>query len=196
MPKCHWCKDNGEKDQMYCDEKPTGKFNKNGSPKMFRKYFHSKCHELFLNDKEYKKNEATKLNDLYIYIRDLHGLISLDERMMEKIQDLRNGTIKIANKKVKKYKSGVPYELMLQTYRYNANTIDDVMRKMHFKEKWNEFSYIFGIITKSVNDVNLMNIQKEKIDAFKSKVSTESIEIDVKKKEVKRVDEMDISDIL
>ena len=41
-----------------------------------------------------------------------------------------------------------------------------------------------------------MNIQKEKTDAFKSKVSTESIEIDVKKKEVKRVDEMDISDIL
>jgi len=196
MPKCQWCKDIGEKEKMYCDEKPTGKFNKNGSPKMFRKYFHTSCHELFLDDKEYKRIEADKLKNLYDYLLNLHGLISLDERMMEKIQDLRNGTIKINNKKVKKYKSGVPYELMLQSYRYNANTIDDVVRKMHFKEKWNEFSYVFGIITKSVNDINIMNEQKEKAETFKSKVSVESIEINVKKKEVKKVDEMDISELL
>lgn len=196
MPKCQWCKDNGEKELMHCDEKPTGKFNKNGSPKMFRKYFHPHCHDLFLNDKEYKRIEADKLKDLYDYLLNLHDLIALDERMMEKIQDLRNGTIKINNKKVKKYKSGVPYELMLQAYQYNANVIDDVMRKMRFEAKWNEFSYMFGIMTKSVNDINIMNIQKEKSDTFKSKVSTESIEINVKKKEVKKVDEMDISDLL
>lgn len=196
MPKCHWCKEIGEKEQMHCDEKPTGKFNKNGSPKMFRKYFHSACHELFLDDKEYKQIEANKLTNLYNYLLNLHGIIALDERMMEKIQDLRNGTIKINNKKVKKYKSGVPYELMLQTYRYNANTIDDVMRKMHFKEKWNEFSYMFGIVTKSVNDINAMNERSEKTNTFKSKVSTEAIEINVKKKEVKKVDEMDISELL
>lgn len=196
MPKCHWCKDIGEKEKMYCDEKPTGKFNKNGSPKMFRKYFHTECHELQLKDKEYKQVEADKLKDLYDYLLNLHGLLSLDERMMEKIQDLRNGTIKIDNKKIKKYKSGVPYELMLQSYRHNTNTIDGVLRKMYFKEKWNEFSYVFGIITKSVNDINIMNEQKEKAESFKCKVSVESIEINVKKKEVKKVDEMDISELL
>jgi len=196
MPKCQWCKENGEKEFTHCDEKPTGQFNKNGSPKMFRKYFHTSCHGLFLDDKECKRIEADKLNDLYQYLLKLHNLIALDERMMEKIQDLRNGTIKINNKKVKKYKSGVPYELMLQAYHYNTNTIDDVMRKMHFKEKWNEFSYVFGIITKSVNDIHALNERKEMAETFKSKVSVESIEINVKKKEVKKVDELDISELL
>lgn len=196
MPKCHWCKDNGEKELMHCDEKPTGKFNKNGSPKMFRKYFHIECHELQLKDKEYKQVETAKLTDLYNHILKIHNIIALDGRMMEKIQDLRNGSVKINNKKVTKYKEGVPYEVMLQTYIYLASTIDGILHSMHFNEKWNEFSYIFGTVTRSVNDVMLMNKQRDKQIEKMQNVPSEEVEIQVPIKSKKVKDNLDISEFL
>ena len=196
MPKCHWCKDIGEKAEMYCDEKPTGKFNKNGSPKMFRKYFHKECHELQLKDKEYKLLEAAKLTDLYNHILKIHNIIALDGRMMEKIQDLRNGSVKINNKKVTKYKEGVPYEVILQTYIHLASTIDSILHSMHFKEKWNEFSYIFGTVTRSVNDVMLMNKQQDKQIQKAQTVPLTEVEIQVQVKNKKSKDNLDISEFL
>ncbi|MGE7840635.1 hypothetical protein ACQKNX_07580 [Lysinibacillus sp. NPDC093712] len=196
MPKCQWCKEVGEKEVMYCDEKPTGQFNKNGSPKMFRKYFHSTCHDLQLKDKEYKLVEADKLTDLYNYILSLHNIIALDGRMMEKIQDLRNGSVKINNKKVTKYKEGVPYEVMLQTYIHLASTIDGILHSMHFNEKWNEFSYIFGTVTRSVNDVMKMNKHQDKQIHKAQSVPSAEVEIQVLVKEKKTKDNLDISEFL
>lgn len=194
MPKCQWCKENGEKETMVCDETPTGKFNQNGSEKMIRKYYHLNCHNDFKKDREFKQKEANELDELYQYLLRLHNLKTLDSRMFEKIQDLRNGTIKLNNKKIKRYKDGVPYSLMLQTYLHLQNNIDDILRKMTFQTKWNEFSYIFGTISKNVNEVKDISALRDSVEIPES-INVDSVEIVVTKKDKKK-DDLDISQFL
>ena len=195
MPKCQWCKENGEKETMICDEKPTGKYNKNGTEKVIRKYTHHSCYEEFIRDKEFKQQEAIELDQLYQYLLKLHSLNVLDKRMFEKIQDLRNGTIKINNKKIAKYKNGVKYTLMLDTYIYLQQRIDDVLRNMQFETKWNEFSYIFGMMINNLNEVQVATKLQEKVNMPKQ-INVDSVEIKVNTKEKKRKDDLDISNFL
>lgn len=194
--KCYWCKEKGNKDLMTVEEKGTGKFNKNGSEKMSRKYFHTDCEEEYLNDKEVKKQELLELDLLYTYLTDLHKIKVLDGRMMEKIQDLRNGSIKMNGKKVKKYKQGVKYSLMLETYQFIQQKIDFILNSNQFKEKWNEFSYIFGTMINNINTVKDAENRREINEKINKsiKVNQETVEIKVKKSQKK--DDLDISDFL
>lgn len=194
MPKCQWCKENGEKETMVCEETPTGKFNKNGSEKMIRRYYHFNCHNDFKEDKEFKMKEANELDELYQYLLKLHNLKTLDSRMFEKIQDLRNGTIKFNNKKIKKYKDGVPYSLMLLTYQHLQNNIAEIIRKMSFQTKWNEFSYIFGMVSKNVNELKEMSTIRDSVGVPQN-INVDSIEVIVSKKDKKK-DDLDISQFL
>lgn len=191
--KCFKCKEQGEKELMVCVEKGTGKFNKNGTEKKIRKYFHQDCHHEFLLEQELKEKELKELDALYMYLLKLHSIELLDGRMMEKIQDLRNGTIKINNNKIKKYKQGVPYSLMLDTYKYLSSTIDNILRTMYFQAKWNEFSYIFGTMVKSINDMKKFEKHVQEINE-KPTVNVETVDIQVKKTNKK--DELDISAFL
>ena len=63
--KCYWCKQKDEKSLMMVEEKPTGKFNKNGTEKMKRKFFHKSCAEEIEKDKVFKQKEAKEFDDLY-----------------------------------------------------------------------------------------------------------------------------------
>ncbi|KON87459.1 hypothetical protein AF332_11885 [Sporosarcina globispora] len=194
--KCTWCKTKDKKEEMKVEEKGTGKFNKNGTEKMVRKYFHKECEIEFIKDKEMKKKELVELDLLYSFLRDLHKIQFLDGRMMEKIQDLRNGTIKIDGRKINKYKQGVTYSLMLETYQYIQQKIDFILNSNQFKEKWNEFSYIFGTMVRNINTVQEAENRRvitEKINR-NIKVDKETVEIEVKKTQKK--DDLDISDFL
>lgn len=195
LVKCFWCKEKDEKVNMLCEEKSTGKFNKNGTEKMIRKYFHYGCNEEYQKDKKFKEEESKQFTELYEYLLKLHGLKVLDGRMIEKIQDLRNGTVKVKNKKIKKYKSGITYELMLQTYQYLNQRIDIILRSSQLQPKWNEFSYIFGTMINNVNEVSQMNKRKEQV-RVPNKAVNHDVGINVSKKEVKKKDELDISEFL
>lgn len=195
MPKCQWCKENGEKETMICEEKPTGKYNKNGTEKMNRKYTHHSCYEEFMQDKKFKQQEATELDQLYQHLLKLHGIKVLDKRMFEKIQDLRNGTIKINNKKITKYKNGVTYTLMFDTYVHIQARIDEVIRNMQFETKWNEFSYVFGMMTNNLNEIQIATKLQEQVKV-PDKINVDSVGINVNVKEKKRKDDLDISNFL
>ena len=106
--KCQWCNKKDNKEIMICEEKGTDKCNKNGTEKKVRKYYHDSCFIEYQKDKQFKEQETKELDELYRYLLNLHNVKVLDARMMEKIQDLRNGTIKVNNKKIKRYKEGVP----------------------------------------------------------------------------------------
>jgi hypothetical protein len=134
-----------------------------------------------------------ELDELYQYLLELHSFEVLDGRMMEKIQDLRNGSIKVDNKKIKKYKQGVPYSLMLDTYKYLGSRIDHIFKTMQFQTDWNAFSYIFGTMIKNINTIKEIEKQTENINA-KPKANQESLEIKVRNN-VKK-DELDISAFL
>lgn len=193
--KCQWCEKDVPKAESKFTEKPSGKLNKNGTEGYTRKYYHSDCFDKFNAYEKNKVVDLKELDELYQYLLKLHNVKSLDGRMMEKIQDLRNGTIKVNNKKIVKFKSGVPYVAMLNTYKFVDKNIDYAISTMQFKEKWNEFSYAFGIMVRNIADVAVMLKQKDKVEARKT-VNVEEISVVVQKKTNTKKDELDISDFL
>ena len=195
MPKCQWCKETSDKTLMHCDETVSTQLNKKGEPKVVRKYYHFGCHNEHLQDKEFKRIDLEELDKLYSHLINLHNLETLDGRMMEKIQDLRNGTIKLHNKKIKKYKEGVRYSLMLNAYKHAHESIMNTFQYMNYKTKWNEFSYIFGIMTNAINEVTAIASQAEKVTVPK-KVDVDAITVQVQKRNNAKKDELDISEFL
>ncbi|MBU8607853.1 hypothetical protein [Bacillus pumilus] len=150
--KCRFCGLKNDYMQMKCYSKPTGKYNKNGSEKMARKYVHLKCDEEYKNNEAFKEKELKELDELFTYLKKLHRIDTLDGRMMEKIQDLRNGTVVFNKKKIKRYKEGVPFRDILYTYEVNETYINKTLSNMVFAAKWNEFSYVFAIVINNIND--------------------------------------------
>lgn len=150
--KCRFCGLKNDRMQMKCYSKPTGKFNKNGSEKMTRKYVHLKCDEEYKKNEAFKEKEIKELDELFTYLKKLHRIDTLDGRMMEKIQDLRNGTVVFNKKKIKRYKEGVPFRDILYTYEVNETYINETLSNMVFAAKWNEFSYVFAIVINNIND--------------------------------------------
>lgn len=197
--KCHWCKIKDPKESMEVEEKGTGKFNKNGSEKKQRKYFHLECYQNYLKDKEFKEQELKELDALYQYLIKLHKLEALDGRMIERIQDFRNGTIKVKNQKIKKYKNGVTYSKMLQTYQFIEDKLNKVYEYKHLEPGWQEFTYFFGTMVNSLNEVQHVMKKQAKETALKETVVKKNIEtqsdypapLNKKKK-----DELDISNFL
>ncbi len=201
--KCRWCGNESEKDSMVFTERKTGKYLKSGKEKVDKKYYHRQCYELYLKDQEFKEKEAYELSQLYEYLCKLHNLEALDGRMMERIQDLRNGTIKVGTKKFKKYKSGVPYTAMLETYQHIESKLENIrMYKTDLQTEWNVFTYFFGTMVNSLVEVQntLKNVQHQK-QIHKERVSNnkdlhQTNDIKVKSKLNKKKDELDISNYL
>lgn len=183
--KCFKCKEKSEKETMICIEK--------GKEKITRRYFHNECHIEFLQEKEAKEKDLKELDDLYKYLLKLHSLELLDGRMMEKIQDLRNGSIKINNKKIKKYKQGVPYSLMLDTYRYLGEQIDRILLMKQTEPKWNQFSYVFGTM---INNINMIKQLEKHITEVSQKPIVNKDTVDIEVKRTTKKDELDISAFL
>jgi hypothetical protein len=186
LVKCFKCKEKSEKETMVCVEK--------GLEKKTRRYFHNDCHIEYLQEQETKEKDLKELDELYKYLLKLHSIDLLDGRMMEKIQDLRNGSIKINNKKIKKYKQGIPFSLMLDTYKYLNERVDGILNSMQFQTKWNEFSYVFGTMVNNINSIKQIEKHNDQVKE-KPKVNLDTVDIIVKKKAAKK-DELDISSFL
>jgi hypothetical protein len=188
MPKCYKCKEKSEKDVMVCIE--------SGKEKITRKYFHYDCHTEFLQQQESKQLDLKQWDELYHYLKNLHSLEVLDGRMIEKVQDLRNGTVKLNGKKVPKYKQGITYLTMLETYKFIEQRIDYIKNSTQFQTKWNEFSYIFGTMINNINTIKEMERHKNLSEKLNTniKVNQETVAIEVKKS-VKK-DDLDISEFL
>jgi len=201
--KCRWCEKTAEKDTMFFTERKTGKLLQSGKEKVDKKYYHHDCYKHFLADKKFKEKEAEELSKLYEYLCNLHKLDALDGRMMERIQDLRNGTVKVQNKKVKRYKSGVPYWAMLETYQYIEPRLENIREyKTDLQTEWNVFTYFFGTMVNSLvevqNTIKSVNQQKEihKERVLKNTDLQQTNDIQVKAKINKKQDELDISSFL
>lgn len=188
---------------MMVEEKPTGKFNQNGTEKMTRKYFHKECALEIEKDKQFKQKETEEFDALYQYLKDLHKIDALDGRMIERIQDFRNGTVKVQNQKVKKYKEGVTYKAMLDTYKYIGDQIERILHTNNFNQKkWNEFAYIFGTMVRNLNDVQVMLKQKEREESKLDTTVKKNIESESENytptfnNKKKKKDDLDISSFL
>jgi hypothetical protein len=181
---CAWCKEKYNKDDMYKEEFINT--NKEGKEKKTNKYYHYQCYNLYLKDKEFKRIEFEKWDKLFQYLIKLHNVEVLDGRMIKKLQNLRNGTVELNGIKNKKYKQGVKYDIILQSYMTAINNIQWVLKNKTFDTKYKEFAYFFSIMENQINDVSneIKLIKKQEEDMIKTKESL-----------LKRVDETDMQNI-
>ena len=198
MPKCQVCEEFAKTSELIVAEiKESSKLRKDGTPGLTRKYVHPDCYPRYLERKYFVEVELKKLDDLYVHLLDLHGWETLTNRMMVKLQDLRNGSIVVKNDRYKKYKEGVPYELMLQTYKYISIRADIIKRTKRFKDHWNEFSYIFEVMVSNINEVSQLNARQQKHEKkMNAPIESETLEIDVPIRKKKPNDDLDITEFL
>ena len=199
--KCQWCGSKGVKNSMSCEAKPTGKLNKNGSEKYIRKYFHDDCFEAYKQDKKFKENEATEFDELYNYLLNLHRLERLDSRMIERIQDIRNGTVKYQNRKIKRYKEGVPFAKILEAYKFSEQQLHNVRNYKTLETSWQEFTYFLSIVINNLNEMKETDRRSKQQDDIRTNIINKQIqvqsEIDIKiKPKIIKKDELDISSFL
>lgn len=179
---------------MECYTSKTGKLTKTGKESIRRAFFHKECDELHKNDEEFKAKESEELDELYQYILKMHNLEVMDGRMFMKVQDLRNGTISLNRKKVRRYKEGVEYSRMLLTYKHIENRIDQVLRSMDFANKWNEFSYVFSMMVNNLNETSAIQKRNNRVKT-PSEIVSDDFDIQVRKRPA-REDSMDINHLL
>lgn len=148
---CRLCKKKEVYPQIDMYVELTGKENKT------KKYWHHNCWE-------FKCNEMKELDDLYLTVKELHGYPTVPPAFFVHLQDLRNGTIKLHDKKIKRYKEGVPYRVIKKAYEMNRKKIQWVKSNKKFKQTISEMMYVFKMIESRINDAfkELKRMEAEK----------------------------------
>lgn len=150
------CKQCGKK-ELY--PKTDMYIESNEKNKQRKIYWHYDCWE-------FKCNEQKELDELYNTIKDIHGYPSLPPPFFVYLQDLRNGTIKLNKRKIKKYKEGVPYSVIRKAYEMNRKKIHWIKSNKNFKQTISELMYGFRIIESKINDAFKEIKRKEREDSM------------------------------
>jgi hypothetical protein len=144
--KCSLCKkrETFPKTDMYVEW--TGK-NKN-----VPKYWHHECWEESKEELEFIKNELQELDDLSNTIKNIHNLEKIPNGFYVYLQDLRNGTVKLGKSKMKKYKEGVPYNIIKKAYELSKKKIHWSKHNVNFKSDMSELVYGYKIMDSKINE--------------------------------------------
>lgn len=134
---CKHCKKKSPKSTMY--------IQLIGKEKKTKSYWHFECWE-------FKSNELKEWDELYNTIKEIYGYPNIPPAFFVYLQDLRNGTIKLDTRKIKKYKEGVPYSVIKKAYEMNRKKIHWVRSNKKFKQTISELMYGFKIIESKIND--------------------------------------------
>lgn len=178
---------------QYCNLKDTVaeemKFEVVGVKRPLKKYYHHKCHELFLADKAFKEKERLELDGLVEVIHKLYGVSNLPPYIYAKIQDLRNGN-RFFGKYDYKYKAGYSYDLIRQTFEYCSDTIERANATKNFNGSLNTaLSYGLAIVCDKLSYVEnretVVKKKNQRVEAIADKAVErmgEEDEIDYEKK--------------
>lgn len=173
-----------------------------------KKYYHIiKCYDEHIQECEFKKRDFEKWCELYEYLKSLHDVPDLPPWNIKRLQELRNGFDFKSGKKYQRYKMGAEYDLMLEAYKLAEEKIQWFIRNVLGKQdtkKADEINACITIMCNYLSDAWKARKEKEKkekerielLQQTKSSDAAVSIEINTNKKQIKKKDEMDISDLL
>lgn len=140
LVKCQICDQKDEKNLMYQETN--------------KKYYHIKiCHAKYIEIQEFKKLENEKWSLLYEYIKSLHDVLIVPPRNIKRLQELRNGFDFKGGKRIQKYRQGISFELMLESYKISEEKIKWFIRDVLKGEKGAED--INKCITMMLNSLNV-----------------------------------------
>ncbi|HSH51559.1 MAG TPA: hypothetical protein VK982_07530 [Bacteroidales bacterium] len=180
LVKCKVCGDKSERESMYCIAKKTGKFNKNGTEKLIRSYYHHKCWTE-------KSKENKEWEELIQTIKKAHGIeiVPQSKKFYTKLNDIRNGDYGTGKKRMKN-KSGYEYPIITKAYKIYWNEMYRAIKYLRMKNPnssmEDELNYGLGVIINRLEDVRRI----EKRQELESKIMKEREEKDLIQYESKR----------
>lgn len=156
-----------------------------------------KCFDEIMKEAEFKEKERQELDDLYEYVRSLHGMKTLPTSWFTMMQDLRNGTVRKQGILKKKYKNGVPYEVILEAYTMVRKKIEWAKNNKNFKDDSAELRYGFVIMESNVSRANKkMNKRRERKNDHNRQETGHPDTVHTGSYEYKKKSTNDISDLL
>lgn len=159
--KCPICGESDEKDVMIYDESK-------------RRYYHKEnCYNRFLKQREFTMQENLHWDNLYQYIKELHdlGVIPVSDSVIVRIQNLRAGFLMKNGKKVRQWKNGPPYDLMLEAYQLAEEKIKQSI-SLKFNGDNSEKAIHYGI---SIMIGKLLEAQNNRKKKAKNSVESQQI---------------------
>lgn len=189
--KCRYCEQTDSSDLMT--------FEQAGSVK---KYYHAKeCYQKHLEKQKVIDKEKTELDDLANLIKSLHNVTVIPSSHYVMLQGLRNGETYKKGVKAKRYKDGVPYEIIKKTYEYCSKSIKHAVATKKFTSIKSELMYGLSIVYDKINYITRKEGKKERQREKEELLREEREEAMVEeiRKEVvykKQEDKTDLSDFL
>lgn len=139
--KCPVCEQYGHKDKM--------------TKEADKKYYHNEyCHERYLRNKAFKQKEKEELDSLINTIVRLHKLQSIStfpRTFYPFIQELRNDSV-LFGKIERRYKEGLTYKTIEDTYLYCEEKIEWAKGNKEFKNVMSELKYCFAIVKNNIEN--------------------------------------------
>lgn len=137
-----------------------------------KRYYHSPlCHTQLMKEHELTRRENEQWDDLFQYIMNLHDLVVLPKGNITRLKDLRAGYIMKDGKKVRQWRTGPDYALMLDAYKLAENSIKwCIVNKLNGSKDTRAINYGISIMIDKLNEAN--NNRKARI---KSKAEIEVV---------------------
>ncbi|MFS0855262.1 hypothetical protein AB3M99_02735 [Paenibacillus taichungensis] len=136
-----------------------------------KRYYHVEyCHDKYLQDKEFKAKERKELDCLAEAIVKIHKLNSVNtipNTFYPYIQELRNDSV-LFGRVSRRYKEGITYKTIENTYEYCAEKIEWAKGNKEFKNLMSELKYCFAIVRN-----NIENCLRDGSKSSKQKAETE-----------------------
>lgn len=155
--KCPICTQYGQKEDMKYEED--------------KRYYHLEyCHERYLKEKSFKAKERLEMDRLANTIARIHKLKTVNtipNTFYPYIQELRNDSV-LFGRVNKRYKQGVTYQTIENTYTYCSEKIEWAKGNKEFKNLMSELKYCFAIVKN-----NIENCLRDESKSSKQKAETE-----------------------
>lgn len=206
-PKTYVCKQCGEK-VVYTEQTPSLQIGKR------TRYFHDKCLNKYKEEKrneeeqaEFRKKENLLLDKLVEVAGEIHEVPKLPDMAYQMprswyhvIQDWRNGSQRYTHNFKKKYKKGIPYDVLIEAYKLSKDAIRWSKMDKNFKDTQQEVRYGLAIVNSKIPDA-MKKLQRdqhmEKVAKIRQEAEAEELNKEretVYKKQNKA--SYDISDLL
>lgn len=136
-------------------------------------FLHNQCENDYKELMEYKQEEIKWFNEVYEYIKELLGYIDcqqLPKSLITRLYDLRNGTTMVRGVgRVVKSKEGYKYDVILNTFLTNSDTIRWAFNNKSFKNEQNKINYMMVIVDSNINNTYIEMSSKLSNDIIKKR---------------------------
>lgn len=172
IPKtCRWCKEK----QLFDEKTMTFRISTSANGRDTKVYYHIECLNKYnekqdkeLSDKEFRVVEQVLLDKLVEVAGAIHEApkpVDLAYQMpriwYHMIQDFRNGTQRYTSNFKKRYKKGVPYEIITEAYKLSKDGIKWARMDKQFKDSASECRYALAIVSNKIPDA-IKKLERDK----------------------------------